>query len=172
MRYAGYIYDQGTGLYYLRARWYAPGIGRFLTRDPFEGVTDDPLTLNRYAYAIGNPVLYVDPDGNHVQLAVLYIIVGILTVKSLYRLSWYNTYSGQTYLTRKFGYWLRDNFRDVFDVIDRRARHRHDKGFLWIGHRRVDLLRTSGQRTRALWVRWFIGYIWWDVVSFTAFQWL
>jgi RHS repeat-associated protein len=34
--YRGEALDAGTGMYYLRARWYRPGLGRFLTQDKFE----------------------------------------------------------------------------------------------------------------------------------------
>ncbi|MBS3900070.1 MAG: RHS repeat-associated core domain-containing protein [Dethiobacter sp.] len=44
-RYAGYRWDAETGLYYLNARYYAPGIGRFITRDAFHGFEDDPASL-------------------------------------------------------------------------------------------------------------------------------
>ena len=35
--FAGQQYDQNLGLYYLRARYYAPTLGRFLSQDPFAG---------------------------------------------------------------------------------------------------------------------------------------
>ncbi|TEB17026.1 tRNA nuclease WapA precursor [Pelotomaculum sp. FP] len=34
-RYAGYYYDEETGLYYLKSRYYSPTLGRFLTRDGY-----------------------------------------------------------------------------------------------------------------------------------------
>ena len=46
----------GTGLQYLRARYYDPETGRFITQDPLPFV-------NRYAYVRNNPVRYVDPYG-------------------------------------------------------------------------------------------------------------
>ena len=52
-----------TGLYYLRARYYDPSLGRFLTADPLAGAATQPQTLNRYAYALNNPVNRVDPTG-------------------------------------------------------------------------------------------------------------
>ena len=55
-RYAGYQFDSETGLYYLRARYYSPGLGRFLTMDSMIGV-------NRYAYAENNPVKMIDSSG-------------------------------------------------------------------------------------------------------------
>ncbi|WP_419095338.1 RHS repeat-associated core domain-containing protein [Aeribacillus kexueae] len=63
-RYAGYRYDEATGLYYLKARYYDADTGRFLTRDKFHGFEDDPKSLKQYAYAHGNPVRYMDPEGN------------------------------------------------------------------------------------------------------------
>ncbi|PEC50950.1 hypothetical protein COJ46_01685 [Bacillus sp. AFS077874] len=65
-RYAGYYYDQETGLYYLKARYYSPDLGRFLTKDQIEyGELKNPTTLNLYAYANNNPVMNVDPNGTH-----------------------------------------------------------------------------------------------------------
>ena len=62
-RYAGYRYDSSTGLYYLMARYYDPNVGRFITRDSFNGEQDNPLSLNRYAYTNNNPVMLQDPSG-------------------------------------------------------------------------------------------------------------
>ena len=62
-RYAGYRFDEETGLYYLRARYYGPGIGRFLTKEPLLGELSDPPVHNAYMYARDNPVKYVDPSG-------------------------------------------------------------------------------------------------------------
>jgi RHS repeat-associated protein len=45
-----------TGLYYYGARFYDPGVGRFLTRDPKGGI-------NRYSYCLNNPLKNIDPDG-------------------------------------------------------------------------------------------------------------
>jgi RHS repeat-associated protein len=48
---------------HLRARYYDPAIGRFLSADPLVGAPSQPQTLNRYAYALNNPVNRVDPTG-------------------------------------------------------------------------------------------------------------
>jgi RHS repeat-associated protein len=55
--------DADTGLYYLRARWYDPAVGRLLTRDPFAGFLAGPLSMNRYVYVRNNPVRLSDPSG-------------------------------------------------------------------------------------------------------------
>ena len=48
-----------SGLIFYRARYYHPGLGRFVSRDPI-GMQGG---INPYAYAGGNPVLYNDPSG-------------------------------------------------------------------------------------------------------------
>jgi RHS repeat-associated protein len=61
--YRGEQYDPSLGLYYLRARWYNPLTGRFLSRDPAHGHIAVPRTLHKYAYAGDDPVDRVDPGG-------------------------------------------------------------------------------------------------------------
>jgi RHS repeat-associated protein len=52
-----------SGPLYLRARYYAPDLGRFLSRDVWEGENRNPLTLNRWNYVLANPVNFTDPTG-------------------------------------------------------------------------------------------------------------
>ena len=52
-----------TQLYYYGIRYYDPGIGEFITRDPLNGTKLDPQSLNRYVYCTNNPLKYVDPIG-------------------------------------------------------------------------------------------------------------
>ena len=66
-KYAGEVYDEETGLYYLRARYYDPSTGRFLNEDTVEGQIDNPLSLNLYTYCYNNPLIYLDPTGNTAQ---------------------------------------------------------------------------------------------------------
>jgi RHS repeat-associated protein len=61
--YRGEQYDSDLGLYYLRARYYNPSTGRFLSRDPEDGNEFDPKTLHKYLYAGGDPVNGIDPRG-------------------------------------------------------------------------------------------------------------
>lgn len=56
--YSGQYTDRSTGLQYLRARYYDPDTGQFLTRDPLEA-----LTRQAYSYAGGDPVNHFDPHG-------------------------------------------------------------------------------------------------------------
>jgi len=62
-QYTGEAWDAEVELLYLRARYYQPEVGRFVTKDPWAGDYDCPGTLNPYAYAGGNPVNRVDPSG-------------------------------------------------------------------------------------------------------------
>ncbi len=61
--FTGHEYDPETGLYYAKARFYDPEVGRFLTEDPAEPDLTNPPSLHRYLYAYGNPTVWVDPDG-------------------------------------------------------------------------------------------------------------
>lgn len=62
-KYTGEAMDPNTGFYYLRARYYDPTMGRFISRDPVPGNALFPQTLNRYVYVINNPVLFTDSSG-------------------------------------------------------------------------------------------------------------
>ncbi|EGK14145.1 hypothetical protein HMPREF9374_0404 [Desmospora sp. 8437] len=63
-------WDASTGEYDMGFRNYNPGLNRFLTRDMYNGALadmnlgTDPWTMNRYAYAGGNPVSGVGLDGH------------------------------------------------------------------------------------------------------------
>jgi RHS repeat-associated protein len=58
LRFAGQYLDSESGLYYLRARYYDPSTGQFLSRDPMVATTRSP-----YGYVSGNPLNTTDPTG-------------------------------------------------------------------------------------------------------------
>jgi RHS repeat-associated protein len=62
--YRGEHYYSELGLYYLRARWYIPVTGRFLSRDPADGSISDPKSLHKDLYVSGDPVNRIDPSGH------------------------------------------------------------------------------------------------------------
>ncbi|MEO3943964.1 RHS repeat-associated core domain-containing protein [Gorillibacterium sp. CAU 1737] len=64
IRYAGEYYDVESGLYYLRARYYNPYIGRFITKDSYWGEDNNPLSLNLYTYSHNDPIRFIDPTGH------------------------------------------------------------------------------------------------------------
>jgi len=53
-----------NNLVYLRARQYAPGMGRFLTRDTWGGDGNSPMSFNRWNYTASNPINRIDPSGH------------------------------------------------------------------------------------------------------------
>jgi RHS repeat-associated protein len=61
--YRGEQYDSDLGLYYLRARYYNPVTGRFMSKDSLGGLRSIPATLHKYLYAGADPVNRIDPQG-------------------------------------------------------------------------------------------------------------
>ena len=76
-------YDETTGLIYLRARYYSPVSGRFISQDSYSGEIWSPVTLNKYIYANNNPVNYNDPSG-HFALSMVGCAIN-LTLQSVVR---------------------------------------------------------------------------------------
>lgn len=64
----GVQYEAAHAIYYMRARYYDPDTGRFISEDPigFEGGQ-----VNLYAYVSGNPISAVDPNGLRFGLAII-----------------------------------------------------------------------------------------------------
>ncbi|MCH7588854.1 MAG: RHS repeat-associated core domain-containing protein [Chloroflexi bacterium] len=60
-----------AGLVFLRARFYNPNVGRFLTKDPFHAFPSLPSMLHPYTYALNNPVNLVDPSGHNPLLVAM-----------------------------------------------------------------------------------------------------
>lgn len=69
--YAGEQFDPGLQMEYLRARYYDQDNGRFNRLDPFDGNSEDPQSLHKYAYAHADPVNGIDPSGNMAMLSVM-----------------------------------------------------------------------------------------------------
>jgi len=60
--------EDGTGLKYYRARYYHPGLQRFIGEDPLGFGAGDP---NLYSYALNNPIALIDPTGETVEVGLL-----------------------------------------------------------------------------------------------------
>ena len=76
--YTGREFDEESGLYYYRTRYYDARVGRFLQEDSFRGIiTIIPKTLNVYVYVLNNPLTNIDPYGNNPLL--LTAAIGSLT---------------------------------------------------------------------------------------------
>ena len=65
-RYKGYYYDDETGMYYLKSRYYQPEICRFISADDEDVLIDTHANLsnkNLYLYCDNNPILRKDDEG-------------------------------------------------------------------------------------------------------------
>lgn len=63
-RYCEEYLDKESGVIYLRARYYDPTTGRFLSEDAYKGTVRYPLSLNLYTYCNNNPINMIDPTGH------------------------------------------------------------------------------------------------------------
>ena len=85
-KYCSEYFDEETGTYYLRARYYNPANGRFTQQDAWAFMdTSDSLSLNLYTYCCNNPIMYVDPSGcwpdwGKLASGVMLVGIGVLTV--------------------------------------------------------------------------------------------
>lgn len=78
-RYVGRygVMEEGNGLQFMRARYYDPEIGRFLSKDPIPPALGDIETINLYAYVKNNPIILIDPMGlwwEELKTGVLYAV--------------------------------------------------------------------------------------------------
>ena len=67
IRYRGYYWDEETGYYFCRTRYYNSEWRRFINADCYfiagDKVNDALTASNMYAYCDNNPVMYCDPSG-------------------------------------------------------------------------------------------------------------
>jgi RHS repeat-associated protein len=84
LMFTGQYKDAESSLYYLRARYYDPGTGQFISRDPAVATTREP-----YAYVGDNPLNGTDPSGlcslnpfagDSCAKAALHIVLDVVTV--------------------------------------------------------------------------------------------
>ncbi len=61
--FTGHEHDPELGLINMQGRLYDPGIGRFITADPFIQSLYWSQGLNRYSYVANNPLNFTDPTG-------------------------------------------------------------------------------------------------------------
>ncbi len=76
--FAGEQFDSEANQYFLRARHYAPDMGRFITTDPYKGDELEPITLNKYIYGNADPVNNIDPTGQSAFLVGALVTIAII----------------------------------------------------------------------------------------------
>jgi RHS repeat-associated protein len=85
--YRGEQYDLDLSLYYLRARYFNPLTGRFLSRDAEDGQAVEPRTLHKYLYAADDPVNRLDPSGRSNLVNYTLGVLGVaITANGLYKI--------------------------------------------------------------------------------------
>lgn len=133
-RYCGEYYDKETETVYLRARYYDPEIGRFITEDSYTGNEKDPLSLNLYTYCHNDSVNATDPSG-HERI----VVSGGIFDKTK---KWYFEFISSALLYmksasgKKFNTWLiADNgwsSQDKADIKAAKDKHIPDVKIIWI----------------------------------------
>jgi RHS repeat-associated protein len=61
--FTGEQMDSYSKLLFLRARYYSLSTGRFMSRDSWQGDTNQPMSYNAWLYGYANPMRYADPTG-------------------------------------------------------------------------------------------------------------
>lgn len=73
--YTGHEHLLGVGLIHMNGRLYDPKLHRFLSPDNFVQDASNTQNFNRYGYAMNNPLIYADPNG---EFLFAFIAVGAL----------------------------------------------------------------------------------------------
>ena len=77
--YTGHEHLPWFGLVNMNARLYDAALGRFLSPDPYVQMPDFSQNFNRYSYALNNPLVYIDEDGEWVWI-VFIVVNGAINV--------------------------------------------------------------------------------------------
>ena len=113
----GVVTDK-NGLIYMRARYYSPEMKRFINADIVAGDISNAITLNRFAYANGNPVSFVDPFGlsaermSNSNEETFHLAIYVTE----YRYNWIIKITGHTklYFLSNNGTWYETEFTGTF----------------------------------------------------------
>jgi RHS repeat-associated protein len=150
-----------SGLVYLRARYYAPASGRFLTRDTWVGDRYRPMSYNDWLYGYSNPIKYIDSTGtipfvppppDIYQLFGLEFVgekwsqehkKAIKTAVLLISRRFTDALGGGSQLVAE-GYYLQDVFKSVYGVDE-------DQPMRFEWDPRCDMCRPQICRDRDLW---------------------
>ena len=78
-RYRGYVFDEESGLYYLRSRYYNPRWGRFVNADML--IQCKKIGCNLFAYCSNRPILFADANGTEEYPDVYEVILRSASVR-------------------------------------------------------------------------------------------
>ncbi|WP_193774783.1 S8 family serine peptidase [Vallitalea guaymasensis] len=140
-RYSGEYFDKETGTIYLRARYYNPNNGRFITEDSYTGNPADPLSLNLYTYCHNNPIYYIDPSG-HNPAAMAWEYAQYYGPQAWNEIQYaYNMYGPQVLQgLQEGGEWLVNNGVQAWEVTKNGAK--------WAGDKIGDGIRFVGDKAK------------------------
>ena len=86
--YCGYEFCEPVGQYYLRARYYDQGKGRFANMDPYEGDSNDVRTLHKFTYCGNDSINGSDPSGNDFSIGSLMAsMAGFANIRASYTMN-------------------------------------------------------------------------------------
>lgn len=78
--YKGYIYDDESGFYYLKSRYYSPEVRRFINVDSEVGDVGKSEHHNLYAYCNNNPIILADENGKWPKWQTLAVFVAAVLI--------------------------------------------------------------------------------------------
>lgn len=113
--------DTRTGFLYAKARYYHPGIGRFISTDPVGGNIGFSQSWNRYSYVRNNPLRLIDPDGLvEIDIQIQTQIKADTVQAPFFGIPPIRTYNGGTKVLQQFTVET-DPARSENPVVSRRA---------------------------------------------------
>lgn len=83
IRYRSYYYDEESGFYYLKSRYYDPEIRRFISMDDICDVAYEMVDPNLYAYCCNDPVNLYDPEGRAYAKIALFVLMEFFVYPSM-----------------------------------------------------------------------------------------
>lgn len=110
-----------TGLYYYRARYYDPKVGRFISEDPIGFVGG----VNFYAYVNGNPASFVDPLGLKIT------VTGYVSSDNAQVLSLLNTLTTTQWGQQNLNPLITDQTRNLTITLGARTRYNPETDTLY-----------------------------------------
>lgn len=76
--YTGHEHFFSVGIIHMNARLYDPILHTFLSADALIADNSNPQNYNRYAYALNNPLMYADYDGNEVVITTAMVVTAAI----------------------------------------------------------------------------------------------